>query len=65
MDGGQTVVVRETMTDGLTQNVRQNEFSMDMERMDETVRLAINCGFTAQGQIRVRDDDFQYIYIFI
>ena len=65
MDGGQTVVVRETMTDGLTQNVRQNEFSMDMERMDETVRLAINCGFTAHGQIRVRDDDFQYIYIFI
>jgi SAM-dependent methyltransferase len=65
MDDGQTVVVRETMTDSLTQNVRQNEFSMDMERMDETVRLAINCGFTAHGQIRVRDDDFQYIYIFL
>jgi SAM-dependent methyltransferase len=63
-DDSQTVVVRETMTDGLTRNVRQNEFSMEIENLDETVRMAINCGFSAHGQIRVRDDDFQYIYIF-
>jgi ubiquinone/menaquinone biosynthesis C-methylase UbiE len=60
------VVLKETFTDGLTKNVRQNEFSLTMENKETILNMAVKTGFLVKGFSTMKDatgDDHQYIYI--
>lgn len=59
-------VLKETFTDGLTKNVRQNENVLFMEDIATIVAIAKSCGFLLQGLVNLQDgigDKYQYLYI--
>jgi ubiquinone/menaquinone biosynthesis C-methylase UbiE len=58
-----TAVLKETFTDELTKNVRQNEMTLYMEDIDDILQIASKCGFLAQARFDMINDKFQYIYI--
>lgn len=58
--------LKETFTDTLTKNVRQNEMTLYMEKMDEILRMATLSGFLVQGQVSMQvctGDECQYLCI--
>ena len=62
----QTVGLKETFTDELTKNVRQNEFSYKMESVQEVLQMAAANGFIVQGQVNLEKctgDAHQYLII--
>jgi 2-polyprenyl-3-methyl-5-hydroxy-6-metoxy-1,4-benzoquinol methylase len=58
------VVVKESFTDNVTHNVRQNELTLYMENKDEIIKMAKNNGFIAHALINLLADEYQYIYVF-
>lgn len=61
------VQFKETFTDELTKNVRQNEITLYMESMDTLLKLASRCGFIVQGQVTLSQctgDENQFLVIF-
>jgi len=58
------VVVKESFTDNVTHNVRQNELTLYMENTDEIIKMAKNNGFIAHALINLLADEYQYIYVF-
>jgi len=68
MSEGQEAVFRETFTDGLTRNVRQNERIFHMAPIVDIVRQIQGVGFVLQGSATIADapipDKHQYVYIF-
>jgi SAM-dependent methyltransferase len=58
-----TAILKETFTDELTKNVRQNEMTLYMEDIDDILRIVSKCGFLAQARFDMVNDKFQYIYI--
>ena len=63
---GNSIILKETFTDTLTKNVRQNEMTLHMEKMDQIMKMATYCGFIAQGQANMQEctgDEYQYICI--
>lgn len=63
-DNDKQVVIKETFTDSLTQNIRQNELTLYMEDIDEIVKIAQHCKFIPISQINMVNDENQHIYIF-
>jgi SAM-dependent methyltransferase len=63
-DKNNRVIIRETFTDASTKNIRQNELTLYMENIDEIVNIAKKCGFIPHAQIKMVNDEYQYIYIF-
>jgi SAM-dependent methyltransferase len=63
-----TMCHRETFVDKTTQNVRQNEKTLYMEPIEETLQKILSAGFTAKGFFTLEDgptrDKHQKIYIF-
>ena len=60
------VVFKETFTDVLTNNIRQNELSLYMEPINETLQLASDAGFVLHDAISLKEcsgEDNQFIYI--
>jgi SAM-dependent methyltransferase len=62
-------VFKETFTDKVTNNVRQNEQTLYMEDISDIIKSAQFSGFMLQGKSDMRDvtgtrDEHQYIYIF-
>jgi hypothetical protein len=57
-------VVKESFTDNVTHNVRQNELTLYMENKDEIIKMAKNNGFIAHALINLLADEYQYIYVF-
>lgn len=59
------VVLKETFTDGLTKNVRQNEFTLYMNETNDILKLAASVGFLMKGYATYKElgDENQYIYI--
>jgi hypothetical protein len=59
------MTLKETFTDGLTKNVRQNEFSFYMEDTKQILSLAASVGFLVKGYATYNElgDDNQFIYI--
>jgi SAM-dependent methyltransferase len=59
------MTLKETFTDGLTKNVRQNEFSFYMEDTKQILSIAANIGFLVKGYATYNElgDDNQFIYI--
>jgi len=60
------VVFKETFTDELTKNVRQNEMILQMENMNDILKMATYCGFVVKGQVKMGSctgDDHQYLCI--
>jgi hypothetical protein len=59
---------RETFVDKTTQNVRQNEKTLYMEPIEDTLQKILSAGFTAKGFFTLEDgptrDKHQKIYIF-
>jgi hypothetical protein len=58
-----TAVLKETFTDELTKNIRQNEMTLYMDDIDIILQIASKCGFLAQARFDTINDKFQYIYI--
>ena len=61
-----TVVLTETMTDGLSHHVRQNELTLYMENYNDILTMAQYCGFIVQGQVDMGGcigDEHQYIFV--
>ena len=61
------VCFKETFTDELTKNIRQNESILYMESMDTLLKLALRCGFIVQGQATLAQcigDENQFLVIF-
>jgi SAM-dependent methyltransferase len=63
-DNDKRVIIKETFTDASTKNIRQNELTLHMENIDEIVNIAKKCGFIPHAQIKLLNDEHQYIYIF-
>ena len=64
--GNGITTLKETFTDTLTKNVRQNEMTLYMEKMDEILRMATLSGFLVQGQVSMQvctGDECQYLCI--
>jgi len=62
-------VFKETFTDKLSSNVRQNEQTLYMEDISDIIKSAQFSGFMLQGKADMRDcagtrDEHQYIYVF-
>jgi len=61
------VVHKETFTDKNTQNVRQNERNLYMEKTNDILLMAIKSGFIVKGKISMEQsaakDKHQYLYI--
>lgn len=59
------VVLKETFTDGLTKNIRQNEFGLYMDEIKDILNLATSIGFLMKGYATYKElgDENQYIYI--
>ena len=60
------VTFKETFTDVLTKNVRQNELSLYMEPMRETLQLASDAGFVLHDTISLKEcsgEDNQFLYV--
>jgi SAM-dependent methyltransferase len=60
-----TMVLKETFTDELTKNIRQNEMTYHMEPLSVTLAMIRRVGFIVQGQVDMssRGDPYQYYYI--
>lgn len=61
----ETVLV-ETMTDSLTNNVRQNELTLYMEDYNKILNIAQANGFIVHGQVNMKEcigDEHQYIFV--
>jgi SAM-dependent methyltransferase len=57
---------KETMTDGLTNNVRQNEMTLYMEDYNDILHIAMRNGFIVHGQVNMLEplgDEHQYIFV--
>ena len=62
----QDVSLKETFTDELTKNIRQNEFSYKMEPLQDVLRMASANGFLVKGQVNLEHctgDTHQYLII--
>lgn len=59
------VILKETFTDGLTKNIRQNEFALYMNETNDILKLAASVGFLMKGYTTYKEvgDENQYIYI--
>jgi hypothetical protein len=61
------LVHKETFTDKLTQNIRQNERVLKFESFDEIINMAVRAGFIAKGYFTMEKgpvrDVHQRIYI--
>lgn len=61
------VLFKETFTDGLTKNVRQNEITLYMEPINEILQLATDAGFIIQNKVNLKGctgDENQFLYVF-
>lgn len=58
------VIIKETFTDSLTKNVRQNENTLIMESIEEIISLIRNNGFIVHAKAIMPKDKEQFIYIF-
>jgi SAM-dependent methyltransferase len=61
-----TVLFQESFQDAHTKHVRQNEWTMYMEPLDEIVYMAQYAGFLVHGQVNLKEanqDEHQYIFI--
>lgn len=58
------VTMKETFTDSLTKNIRQNELTLYMEDVNEIIKIAQQCRFIPISQINMLNDEYQQIYIF-
>ena len=61
---GCEVVVKETFKDTSSGNVRQNELTLFMDELKNIVFMVQRCGFIAQGMVKMKNDEHQYIYVF-
>lgn len=61
----QAVLLKETFTDGLTKNTRQNEFTLYMDETNQILSIAASVGFLVKGYATFKElgDDNQYIYV--
>jgi SAM-dependent methyltransferase len=61
----QKMTLKETFTDGLTKNIRQNEFTLYVEDAKHILSIAANTGFLVKGYATYNElgDDNQFIYI--
>jgi hypothetical protein len=60
------VEVKETFIDTETENIRQNESHIYMEKMDTILKLASENGFIQKGKVSMKNsngDENQYLYI--
>jgi SAM-dependent methyltransferase len=59
------VTLKETFTDGLTKNIRQNDFKLYMDDSKDTLLMASKAGFLVKGYATYKElgDENQYIYI--
>jgi SAM-dependent methyltransferase len=64
-DSTSDVVLKETFTDGLTKNIRQNEFTLHMENTKDILAVAMSSGFLVKGYDSLSEmgDSNQYIYV--
>ena len=58
------VIVKESFTDNVSQNVRQNELTLYMENKEDIIQAAKNNGFLPHALINLTNDEYQYIYVF-
>jgi SAM-dependent methyltransferase len=59
------VTFSESFTDNTTQKVRKNEQTYFFEDIQPIVKMIMKAGFTAKAQIRLQNDEFQYIFLFV
>ena len=58
------VVITETFKDATSNNIRQNELTMYMEKLESIIYMIQKCGFIAHGNVQMKNDEHQYIYVF-
>ncbi len=63
--GSDEMILKETFTDELTQNVRQNEMTFFMEPLKTTLEMVRRAGFSIKGRADMSNlgDPYQYYYI--
>ena len=59
-----SVVVTETFKDSTSSNIRQNELTLHMDKLESIIHMIQKCGFIAQANVQMKNDKHQYIYVF-
>jgi hypothetical protein len=64
-DNTQSVLLTETFTDNINNNIRQNEQHMKMETIDTIINMASQNGFIIKGKSNINstNDKHQFLYI--
>jgi ubiquinone/menaquinone biosynthesis C-methylase UbiE len=60
------VVLKETFTDKETKHIRQNENTLQMDEIEDVLRIANSAGFILQGKTSMKScggDENQYLYV--
>jgi hypothetical protein len=58
------VTFSELFTDKKSQKVRVNEQTYYFENIQPIIKMIMKCGFTIKGQYRLKNDEFQYLFLF-
>ena len=61
------VVLKETFTDKETKHIRQNENTLQMDKIEDVLRIASSVGFIIHGKTTMKScggDENQYLYVF-
>ena len=58
------VIVKESFTDMLTYQTRQNERTLYMEDIRAIEQTVLRCGFSAKAMYALSKDKEQFVYIF-
>jgi ubiquinone/menaquinone biosynthesis C-methylase UbiE len=61
------IIIKETFTDVLTKNIRQNEMNLLMENIDDLIKIFNYCGFKMKTKISMEPfngDEYQFLCVF-
>lgn len=58
------IIVKETFTDNASKHIRQNENTLFIEEIKDTLTNATKCGYIAHSYFSLPNDKHQFVYIF-
>jgi SAM-dependent methyltransferase len=67
LDASNKIIFKQTFTDKISKNVRENEQTLSMESIDEILDIAKHAGFIVHGKTGMKGingDENQYLYVF-
>jgi hypothetical protein len=68
LNASKNTIFKQTFTDKISKNIRENEQSLMIESIDEILDIAKHAGFIVHGKSGMKGingDEHQYLYVFV